>query len=106
MPTKKFNCSKCDRSFSMAAHLARHMSTLHASPQDRKAMAAKAAAKKRSSAKGGTKKRGPSKKVGRPTGLISRLGLRDMSLEQLGNVIDAARETAHQKIAEMQQAFG
>lgn len=30
MPRKKFKCSRCDRSFSMAAHLARHMNTLHA----------------------------------------------------------------------------
>jgi len=29
MPRKKFKCSRCDRSFSMAAHLARHMNTLH-----------------------------------------------------------------------------
>ena len=28
---RRFKCSKCDRKFSMAAHLARHMSTLHAS---------------------------------------------------------------------------
>ncbi len=28
---RRFKCAKCDRKFSMAAHLARHMSTLHAS---------------------------------------------------------------------------
>ena len=28
---RKFKCSKCDRRFSMAAHLARHMNTTHAS---------------------------------------------------------------------------
>lgn len=28
---RRFKCSKCDRRFSMAAHLARHMSTIHAS---------------------------------------------------------------------------
>ena len=28
---RSFKCSKCDRKFSMAAHLARHMSTTHAS---------------------------------------------------------------------------
>ena len=111
MPKKKFKCSKCDRSFSMAAHLARHVSTLHASPKARKAKAAKAAAKKRRSRKGGTKKRGtakkrgPAKKRGRPSGVVSRLGLRDMTLQQLGDVINAAREMAQRKIAEMQHAF-
>ena len=28
---RRFKCSRCDREFSMAAHLARHMNTLHAS---------------------------------------------------------------------------
>ncbi len=28
---RRFKCAKCDRRFSMAAHLARHMSTMHAS---------------------------------------------------------------------------
>ena len=28
---RKFKCSKCEHRFSMAAHLARHMSTIHAS---------------------------------------------------------------------------
>lgn len=36
-----FKCPKCDRSFSMNAHLARHMNTIHASPQRRKAAAKK-----------------------------------------------------------------
>ena len=31
MPKKKFKCSRCDRSFSMAAHLARHRNTIHGS---------------------------------------------------------------------------
>lgn len=31
MPRKKFKCKKCSRSFSMPAHLARHMNTIHAS---------------------------------------------------------------------------
>lgn len=106
MPRKKFKCSKCERSFSMAAHLARHVSTLHASPKARIAKAAKAAAKKRRASKSGTQKRGPAKRMGRPTGLISRLGLRNMTLEQLGDVMNATKEMAQRKIAEMQQAFG
>ena len=30
MPRKKFKCSRCSRTFSMPAHLARHMNTIHA----------------------------------------------------------------------------
>ncbi len=101
MPKKKFKCSKCDRSFSMAAHLARHMGTLHASPKARAAKAAKAKAKQRRTTKGSTAKR-----AGRPTGLVSRLGLRDMTLEQLQNVIAAAREQGQRKIDELRAAFG
>ena len=33
MPKAKFTCKRCKRSFAMAAHLARHMSTIHASEQ-------------------------------------------------------------------------
>ncbi len=36
MAKKKFKCPKCDRSFSMAAHLARHANTIHASGRGRK----------------------------------------------------------------------
>ena len=101
MPKKKFKCSKCDRSFSMAAHLARHMGTLHASPKARAAKAAKAKAKKRR-----TTKRRPAKRVGRPTGLVSRLGLRNMTLDQLQELIAAAREQGRRKIGELRAAFG
>jgi uncharacterized C2H2 Zn-finger protein len=44
--TRKFKCPKCDRTFSMAAHLARHMNTLHAS-KARKKVAKKKVARKR-----------------------------------------------------------
>lgn len=101
MPEKKFKCSKCDRSFSMAAHLARHMGTLHASPKARAAKAATAKVKKRRTTRGRSAKR-----VGRPTGLVSRLGLRDMTLEQLQNLIAAAREQGQRKLGELRAAFG
>ena len=89
---KKFKCSKCDRSFSMAGHLGRHMSAIHdAGP-------AKAASKKK-------KKRRVGKKAGRPTGLVSRLGLRNMTLDQLQEVIAAAREQGRRKIGELRAAL-
>ena len=93
MPKKKFKCSRCDRSFSMAGHLGRHMSTIHASGR---AKAAK---------KGGRGRRGKAK-VGRPRGIASRLGLRTMTLDQLRQVMEAAREEGRQRIAELGQMFG
>ena len=44
MPRAKFRCKRCKRSFKMAAHLARHNSTIHA-PQKRKVAKAKVAKK-------------------------------------------------------------
>ncbi len=37
MPRKNLKCSRCSRTFSMPAHLARHMNTTHASPAARAA---------------------------------------------------------------------
>ena len=39
MPKAKFTCKRCKRSFNMAAHLARHMNTIHASKQVKTAKA-------------------------------------------------------------------
>ena len=47
MPRAKFKCKRCRRSFIMAAHLARHMNTIHAS---KKRKAAKAKSKKKKAA--------------------------------------------------------
>ena len=50
MARKKFKCTKCDRSFSMPAHLARHLSTTHASKKAKavaKRKRARATAKKK-----------------------------------------------------------
>ena len=93
---KRFKCPKCDRAFSMAAHLARHMNTIHGS------RGAKAAAKRGKRRK--VKARG-AKRIGRPAGVTSRLGLRRMTLDQLAEVIDAARAEGRRKIRDMQAAF-
>ena len=95
MPKKSFKCSKCDRSFSMAAHLARHMNSTHASPQK------KAAAKRKRKAK-----RAGAKRLGRPKGVAARSGLRDMTLEQLMAVISAARAEARRKLSELKASLG
>ena len=100
-----WKCGKCERVFGMKAHLARHMNTIHAPG------GAKTKAKRKGKVRLG---RPPGKKssgrplgrpVGRPAGIVARLGLREMTLEQLGTVIAAAREEAQNKIAEYQQAF-
>ena len=54
---KRIKCPKCDRRFSMPAHLARHLGTTH------KRKAKKRVAKKRTNAKG---------KAGRPKGAVKK----------------------------------
>ncbi len=96
MPKKTFKCPKCDRSFSMAGHLGRHLSASHGRKKQKKAAKK---AKKRSV-------RRRKKRAGRPKGVASRLGLKDMSLEQLSQVIDAARTEAKRKLAALEEAIG
>ena len=96
MPKKTFKCSKCDRSFSMAGHLGRHMNTTHGRKK-RKKQTKKA--RKRSV-------RRKKKRAGRPKGVATRLGLKDMSLEQLSQVIDAARTEARRKLVALEETIG
>jgi len=102
---KKFKCSKCDRSFSMPAHLARHMNTIHATP-GQKAAAAAARSRQKGRVRGPGDVAAPSMgRRGRPSSLSTRLGLRDMNLEQLSAVIEAARSEGRLRIQELAQAF-
>ncbi len=96
MRKKTFKCSKCDRSFSMAGHLGRHMSASHGRKKRKKAAKK---AKKRSV-------RRRKKRAGRPKGVASRLGLGSMSLEELTQVIDAARAEARRKLTALEEAIG
>ena len=89
MPKKKFKCSKCDRSFKMAGHLARHLSATHGAKK------AKRRGKKRTM-----------KRVGRPKGSVSRFGLKTMSLERLSELIDAARREAKSRLADIEESIG
>lgn len=98
MATKRFKCPKCDRSFGMAAHLARHTTTIHGM----------AGAKKKSTKKKTGKGRG---RVGRPKGSgavrsVAGIRLADLSLDDLGKLISAARSQARSKIAEFENAIG
>ncbi len=96
MPRKKFKCPKCDRSFKMAAHLARHASSAHGAKK-KKTLAKKA--KRRG-------KKRTMKKGGRPKGAVSRFGLKTMSLERLTELIDAARGEARSRLAEIESSIG
>ncbi len=95
MPRKIYKCSKCDRSFKMAAHLARHTSSAHGAKKKKVAKKAKRRGKKRTMKKGG-----------RPKGAVSRLGLKAMSLERLTELIEAARGEARSRLAEIEASIG
>ena len=96
MPKKTFKCSKCDRSFKMAAHLARHASSAHGAKK-KKTLAKKA--KRRG-------KKRTMKKGGRPKGAVSRFGLKTMSLEHLTQLIGAARTEARRRLTEIEASIG
>ena len=97
---KTFKCSKCGKSFSMAAHLGRHASTIHASPKKKAAAKRKRAAKKKATAR---KKRSVKKvKNGRRRKrTASTRGLRNMSVEALSQLIADARTELRRRMAEI-----
>lgn len=100
MARAKYRCRRCKRSFSMAAHLARHNSTIHGSKKK----------KKTTTKKTGVRRGRPPKKAGvrrgRPKGVTTRFKLRELSLDQLSELILAARQAARQKLAELEADFG
>jgi ribosomal protein S14 len=103
MPRKKaakYKCEKCGKEFAMAMHLGRHMTTIHG--QAAKAAKAAKAVRPQRTAAAGTRS---GRRIGRPAGFIRRMGLKDMSLEQLIEVIAAAKEEAGQRIAAFQEAI-
>jgi len=100
MPRKKaakFKCAKCGKEFGMAMHLGRHMTTIHG----RAPKAGKAAKPKKPKRAGARKGR----RVGRPPGVVGRLGLRNMSVDQLLEVIAAAKDEVTKRIADIQDAI-
>ncbi len=98
MPKKTFKCSKCDRSFKMAGHLARHQSATHGKKTKKKTTTAKKAKRR-------CKKR-TIKRSGRPKVSVSRFGLKTMSLEKLTQLIDSARGEARRRLAEIESSIG
>jgi hypothetical protein len=43
--------------------------------------------------------------MGRPTAVVSRLGLRSLGLDDLKQVIEAARDEARRRISELENVF-
>src|SRR5262245_7360425 len=96
--TKTIKCPKCNRKFSMPGHLARHMSAIHGISKKRKL---------KSSAKRG-------RKPGRPAGSYTQMTMRrmpskhllgSMSLDQLNDLINRAREAARKQLKKLGSMF-
>ena len=100
-----FKCSRCNRTFSMAMHLARHTSAMHGSKKRKTAKRRKAAKRRGRPAAKARRGRGR-RRVGRPKGVASRLGLRNLTLDQLSQLIEAAHAEARRKIAELEKVWG
>lgn len=87
-----YKCDQCARTFSMPGHLARHHKSAHEAGRKTKAAA----------------KRGPGRSAGhagRPKGIAARMGLRDMSYEDLTQLIEAARDEARRRVAQLQKVL-
>ncbi len=95
MPKKTFKCKKCDRTFTRPGPYAWHMQSMHGAKKRRTVKKAKRRTVRRKK-----------KRAGRPKGVASRLGLGSMSLEELTQVIDAARAEARQKLAALEESIG
>ena len=97
MSKTTLKCKKCDRTFTRPGPFAWHMQSMHGAKKKKKATA------KKTNWRG---KRRSMKKAGRPKGAAGRLGLKTMSLEQLMQLIDAARGEARSRLAEIEASIG
>jgi len=97
---KKLKCNLCGKSFSMAAHLGRHKSTIHAG---KKKAAKKKAAKKKVAKNGRRKaarKKAGARRPGRPPAIATRFGLKDLPIDELAALIKAAQQEADRRLRE------
>ncbi len=85
MPRAKFRCKRCKRSFKMAAHLARHKSTIHA-PKKRKVAKAKTTRKK---AKRSTVRRKVVRTVAASRAKIGPIRMSSTGVSGFAGIIDA-----------------
>ena len=84
---KRLKCSKCDRRFSMPAHLARHLATTHGSPK-----------KKTGRPRNGRRGRRP---MAVPNLILPGFDPAKLSLTQLCYVIEIARAEAGRRLEAM-----
>ncbi len=96
MARRMFKCPKCDRRFSMAAHLARHTSTIHAS-KSKKGRPAKRKKKRRVRAKARRRLTGPARALRE-----LRTYLKDLSAKR--NALDTEIRTIQNTINTMGRA--
>ncbi|HOW17913.1 MAG TPA: hypothetical protein PLC79_02670 [Phycisphaerae bacterium] len=95
MPHKKevYKCSKCGQTFKLAMHLGRHLSAKHGVTP---ASAARSKKRQPFAAQ-------PALGRGRPGGIAGRLGLHNLTLEQLVETIAAAKKEAARRLAAFQE---
>ena len=105
MPRNSYRCDACNRTFTLPAHLARHMSAIHGKRRKPNGRRGRPMARRvgRPRKVGGY--RATRSRVGRPPGVVGVMKLARMSLEQLGSLIDAARVEARQRISELTATF-
>ena len=95
----EFRCGKCGRTFKMAAHLARHQSSGHGKKRKKKAT------KKKRPVGRPRKTAAARRNKGRTSARAPRLGLANLSIEQLGNLIVAARAEAKKRISALKKSI-
>jgi uncharacterized C2H2 Zn-finger protein len=98
MAKKAFKCPSCGRTFKMAAHLARHRSAAHGIKSKRRVKKMRAGRRKKAQRRGVPR-------LGRPRAMASQFGLRNLTLEELGEVILAARTEGRRRVAELRKAL-
>jgi uncharacterized protein GlcG (DUF336 family) len=84
-------------------HLARHLKTTHKArtAATSRRQGGRMKARRATVARRSTRRA----KGGRPTGVVARLGLRALGIEQLTEVIHAARQEARRRLAEVQASI-
>lgn len=100
---KSIKCDICGQTFSMPAHLGRHKAAKHgvrAKTASRRSTK-KGKARRVISRKTVGKKTG--RKPGRPPAIASRFGLADLGIEELAQLIQAARSEADRRLRDYQR---
>ncbi len=101
MAAKLLKCPKCERTFSMPAHLARHVNAIHAA-KSRKRKAAKRPRKSKAKRRVGRPKGSGKKKVGRPR---TRAAAAAVAIGGAGARLVADMRTFHNDLVAQREAL-